>query len=114
MRPSTRFVLAAGLLAILSLLTAAEPGRPAEDGAPKKRTFLFTYAGTVTGLKPGEKARVWLPVPPTNDDQDVKLESQDLPAEPREGETRSTATRCCTSRRPRTRTATCRSPGHTA
>jgi transglutaminase-like putative cysteine protease len=80
MRPSTRFLFAAGLLVTLPLLTAAE------EGAPKQRTFLFTYAGTVTGLKPGEKARVWLPVPPTNDDQDVKLESQDLPAEPREGE----------------------------
>ena len=79
MRPSTRFLFAAGLLVTLPLLTAAE------EGAPKQRTFLFTYAGTVTGLKPGEKARVWLPVPPTNDDQDVKLESQDLPADPKEG-----------------------------
>ncbi len=51
----------------------------------KKRTFLFTYAGAVTGLKPGEKARVWLPVPPTNEDQAVKPESQDLPADPKEG-----------------------------
>ena len=48
-------------------------------GEPKmstatKRTFVFTYSGAVTGLKPGEKARVWLPVPPTNEDQEVKLQ----------------------------------------
>jgi uncharacterized protein (TIGR03000 family) len=63
-------------------LTAAEPAKTA---APAKRTFLFTYAGAVTGLKPGEKARVWLPIPPTNEDQAVKLVSQDLPANTKEG-----------------------------
>jgi transglutaminase-like putative cysteine protease len=36
---------------------------------PKVRTFRFTYEATVTGLKPGEQAHVWLPVPPTTDDQ---------------------------------------------
>jgi transglutaminase-like putative cysteine protease len=33
---------------------------------------------------PGEKARVWLPVPPSNGDQQVKLEAQELPAEAKE------------------------------
>jgi len=75
--------LAAALLAALPMLSAGADER--QSPAAKKRTFLFTYAGTVTGLKPGDKARVWLPVPPTNDDQEVKLESQDLPAEPNEG-----------------------------
>jgi transglutaminase-like putative cysteine protease len=78
-----RLVLAAGLLAALPLLSAgADPVPKAEA---RKRTFLFTYGGAVTGLKPGEKARVWLPVPPTNEDQEVKLESQELPAEAKEG-----------------------------
>jgi uncharacterized protein (TIGR03000 family) len=58
---------------------------PAKTAAAKKRTFLFTYAGAVTGLKPGEKARVWLPVPPTNDDQTVQREAQQLPSDPKEG-----------------------------
>jgi uncharacterized protein (TIGR03000 family) len=53
--------------------------------APKERTFLFTYSGTVTGLMPGEKARVWLPVPSSNEDQQVKRESQSLPPDPKEG-----------------------------
>jgi uncharacterized protein (TIGR03000 family) len=51
----------------------------------KHRTFLFTYAGAVTGLKAGDKARVWLPVPPTNEDQVVSREAQDLPADVKEG-----------------------------
>jgi uncharacterized protein (TIGR03000 family) len=58
---------------------------PAKAGAAKQRPFLFTYSGSVTGLMPGEKARVWLPVPPSNDDQVVKREAQDLPPDAREG-----------------------------
>jgi hypothetical protein len=53
------------------------PARP----AVKSRTFQFTYAATVTGLAPNQKARVWLPVPPSNDEQDVRLVSKQLPAE---------------------------------
>ena len=36
---------------------------------PKVRTFRFSYEATITGLKPGERAHVWLPIPPTTDDQ---------------------------------------------
>jgi transglutaminase-like putative cysteine protease len=39
--------------------------------ASKVRTFRFTYQITVTGLRPGQRARIWLPVPPSNEDQDV-------------------------------------------
>jgi uncharacterized protein (TIGR03000 family) len=64
----------------------AEGARPGDGAATgKKRTFLFTYAGAVTGLTPGEKARVWLPVPPTNEDQEARPESQELPPDPKEG-----------------------------
>ncbi len=73
--------VAAGKRTVVDL-TKAEP---AKQGAPKQRTFLFTYAGAVTGLKAGEKARVWLPVPPSNADQTVKREAQDLPADAKEG-----------------------------
>jgi uncharacterized protein (TIGR03000 family) len=61
-------------------------GKPATDKptAAKQRTFLFTYSGKVTDLKPGDKARVWLPVPPTNDDQEIKLEAQQLPVVPQQ------------------------------
>jgi transglutaminase-like putative cysteine protease len=48
---------------------------------PKARTFKFTYEVTVTGLAPGEQARVWLPVPQTTDDQEVLAVDKHFPAE---------------------------------
>ena len=59
--------------------TAAADERP--SGEPRSRTFEFTYAGAVTGLPPGQAARVWLPVPPSNGDQDVTVLAEELPAE---------------------------------
>src|SRR5689334_9292842 len=32
-----------------------------------RREFFFTYEATVTGLTPGQVARIWAPVPPNND-----------------------------------------------
>jgi transglutaminase-like putative cysteine protease len=63
-------------LLLLVLTTAA-----AADDKPHSRTFLFTYATTVTGLPPGKLVRVWLPLPPSNADQEVKIVSKKLPAE---------------------------------
>jgi hypothetical protein len=67
-------------LAVVPMLGAAEPAAP-----PKARTFQFTSAGQIVGLKPGQTARVWLPVPSSNDDQDVTVVCQDTPAAPRIG-----------------------------
>lgn len=64
----------------LSVLVLLPCLTPEKAEAPRSRTFLFTYAGSVTGLKPGERARVWLPKPPSNDYQDAAVESKDLPA----------------------------------
>ncbi|HEX3150692.1 MAG TPA: transglutaminase-like domain-containing protein [Gemmataceae bacterium] len=50
------------LLAIAPTLTADEP---------KSRSFKLNYEVTISGLKPGQDARVWLPVPQTTDDQEV-------------------------------------------
>jgi transglutaminase-like putative cysteine protease len=48
------------------------PCRAEEKGAkPKTRTFTFTYAATVTGLDPAVRARLWVPVPSSSDDQDI-------------------------------------------
>jgi uncharacterized protein (TIGR03000 family) len=52
-----------------------------KESQVKTRNFLFTYGATVTGLSPGKVARIWVPVPPSNDEQDVEIVSQDLPAE---------------------------------
>src|SRR5262245_41046038 len=49
------------------------------DAPPKKRSFQFMYASTVTGLKPGQKARIWLPLPQSSADQEVAIVSKDVP-----------------------------------
>jgi transglutaminase-like putative cysteine protease len=67
--------------AALALLASGV--RAAPDTPPRSRTFLFTYQAAVTGLPPGETGRVWLPVPPSNEDQDVHLVQEELPAEGR-------------------------------
>jgi transglutaminase-like putative cysteine protease len=46
-----------------------------------KRDFLFIYTAAVTGLKPGQAARIWLPVAPTNAEQEVAIVRQDTPGE---------------------------------
>src|SRR5687767_15139692 len=83
--PSTKVVRGLFAAIVLSLaLPAAGAAPPAPTTKPavaKQRDFLFTYAATVTGLAPGQEARVWLPVPPSNEDQQVAVERKDLPGE---------------------------------
>jgi transglutaminase-like putative cysteine protease len=55
------------------------------DETPKSREFLFSYEASVTGLEPGQNAHIWLPVPPTNEDQEAAILTQSLPAELRMG-----------------------------
>jgi transglutaminase-like putative cysteine protease len=72
-------LLSAGpLLAGLALaLPGGAPAPKAEKpDEPRGRVFEFTYAGTVTSLAPEQTARVWLPVPPSDDDQDVTVVSK--------------------------------------
>jgi transglutaminase-like putative cysteine protease len=59
------------------MLGALVPAAHAAE--PRTRSFLFTYAASVTGLPPGKTVRIWLPVPPSNDEQQVKIVSRDLP-----------------------------------
>ena len=74
------------LLPALLLAACAAAGLGA-DKAPdaRSRTFQFTYGATVTGLKPGQTARVWLPVAQSNDDQDASVVARELPAEGKMG-----------------------------
>src|SRR5262249_28391507 len=46
---------------------------PVSKAEPKERTFEFTYGPTVTGLRPEQVARVWLPVPSDSDEQKVEI-----------------------------------------
>lgn len=49
---------------------------------PKTRTFKFTYEATISGLKPGIEARIWVPAPQTNDDQEVLETELSFPTKP--------------------------------
>jgi transglutaminase-like putative cysteine protease len=73
-----RFLLAAFFLPLSALAAPTDTRTP-----PHVRTFQFTYAATVTGLKPGQPARIWVPVASSNDDQEVEILTKDLPAEGR-------------------------------
>jgi transglutaminase-like putative cysteine protease len=62
----------------LAALTAQEKkGKPV---TVKKRHFLFTYAGKVKALQPGQTARVWLPVAVSGPQQTVVLRKRETPA----------------------------------
>ncbi len=67
--------MSVGTLCATLALVAFAPGlRAAEQGPPASRTFLFTYGATITGLTPGQTVRVWVPSPPSNEYQTVRLE----------------------------------------
>lgn len=55
---------------------------PVSPGAVSKtRTFILTYSASITDLPPGQKARVWFPVPTTEKDQHVTIKARALPAD---------------------------------
>jgi transglutaminase-like putative cysteine protease len=64
-------------LALVSISGAAD--LPQSKG-PRSRTFLFNYQASFSGLPAGKTARIWCPVPASNEDQDVEIVFQDLPA----------------------------------
>ena len=73
----------------LSALLLAPLVMGADVPAPvRTRTFQFTYAAVVTGLQPGQTARIWLPIASSGVDQDVGIVSQLLPSEGRIGRDR--------------------------
>jgi transglutaminase-like putative cysteine protease len=68
-------------LSLAMLLLAPLVACPETSAPARTRTFQFTYAAVVTGLKPGEAARIWLPVASSCTDQDASIVSKELPAE---------------------------------
>jgi transglutaminase-like putative cysteine protease len=77
----TTLALLASCAVLLPFVAADEAAAGRKSTAPKSRSFLFTYGATITGLKPGEPARIWLPVASSSEDQEAKIESKDLPGE---------------------------------
>jgi transglutaminase-like putative cysteine protease len=80
MAATGRLSLPALALTVLTAFAVRADER-AKSTKPRERTFLFTYSATITDLVPGQRARIWLPIPPSNSEQDVKVESKQLPAE---------------------------------
>src|SRR5262245_52987145 len=80
MAATSRLALLAFAFCVLAA-SACGADEPAKSAKPRERTFRFTYSATVTDLAPGKKARIWLPIPLSNAEQDVKIESKQLPAE---------------------------------
>jgi transglutaminase-like putative cysteine protease len=68
-------------LAFAGLLSLSLSGHSApERGSEKSREFLFAYEATVKGLRAEQSARIWLPVPPSNEEQTVTIVEKQLPA----------------------------------
>lgn len=79
-KPMSRAILSfIGTVAVWLALTGQLPGQPAEKTSVKERRFLFTYAGKVKDLKPGQAASIWLPVAVSGLEQVVKIQSKNLP-----------------------------------
>jgi transglutaminase-like putative cysteine protease len=76
----------AAVFVILSTIVLPVARAAAAEPAGKQRTFLFTYAATINGLKPDQVARVWLPLPATSADQKVEVVEQDLPGKAQIGQ----------------------------
>jgi hypothetical protein len=77
--PTLIIAALSGLLLLNRASTAFDSPRDSLKTPPKARQFLFTYKTTVTGLKSGQVARIWLPVPPSNAEQTVAVVRQMLP-----------------------------------
>src|SRR5690348_5454792 len=79
MKTMLRSACCAGFF-LVALFFLSRPVQSAPQARMKKsREFRFAYQATVTGLAKGQMARIWLPVPPSNEEQQVKIVEQRLP-----------------------------------
>ena len=53
---------------------------PQTQPAPRTREFTLDYGATIRGLAAGSRVRVWLPVPASSEDQEIRLVRRDAPA----------------------------------
>lgn len=67
---------------VAALLVYGE-GCRADEGT--SRTFSFVYSAKIEGMPPGERARIWMPVAPSNDEQSARIVRQSVPGSPRIG-----------------------------
>jgi hypothetical protein len=69
-------------LLLAPILSCALGASKADVTTLKSRTFDFTYAASIKGLSPDGPARIWLPIPPSNAQQKVRILDQTLPTDP--------------------------------
>jgi Transglutaminase-like superfamily len=80
-RRMVRSTLPIAFLALAAIVSAQTPNAVEPTAAePKSRSFRFTYAGKVVDLKPGQEAKVWLPLPTTTPEQTVLVEEIEVPS----------------------------------
>lgn len=77
MKCSYHLIVVASLVFILAAICCAEE----KTVSPKSRAFRLDYGAVLEGLSEGTRVRVWLPVPPTNEYQQIESLKTDLPAE---------------------------------
>jgi hypothetical protein len=81
-----QFGLCSGILTLVVVVTTFPAASAQQQPAsPKSREFRFTYTATITGLRPGQNARIWVPVPPSDRQQQANILLRKLPGQPRLG-----------------------------
>jgi hypothetical protein len=83
MNPHARPIIIGRFIAIVACAITAHAAEPAE--VLKSRQFRLSYSVKITGLKPAESAKLWMPVPPNNDEQKVFVAEQNLPRPSQQG-----------------------------
>ncbi len=83
MHPDIRRMIVGSLAAVLVSSLTASAAEPTGD--LKVRRFRLSYSVSMAGLKPAETARLWMPVPPNNDEQKVYVAEQKLPGPSQQG-----------------------------
>ena len=76
---ATVVLIAMTATAVDAATTATSDGA-ADNAEGSTRTVCFLYAATITELKPGQIAHVWLPLAPCNSEQTVEITRIELPA----------------------------------
>lgn len=75
-----RYSFTGWLALALTAIIVSDASAQNTKSQTKSRSFLFTYAGTIKELKPGQAASIWLPVAVSGPEQDVSIKSSNLPA----------------------------------
>src|SRR5262249_7441584 len=74
-----------GKWALATLAIGLQTSLAGRADQPRSREFLFTYEASVIGLSKGQPVRIWIPLPPSNKDQNIAIAAQKLPAKPHIG-----------------------------